>query len=310
MPAYTIFHQMPFMAPLLAAFGSLAFANLLLPKDADAVRTLNNHAYGPNPGQRLDLYVPSRRDTTEPLPLLMFIPGCSWPKGCRLRGRKTAYGFVGKAFAAAGYATAIPDYRRAEEVGHPDFIVDCGRALKAFRRVALKHGGGRGPVYLVGHGAGAYNAVMLALDDEIAKRAGIARNSIGGVAGIAGPYHIKALAGQAPFSATGPAAIEPAPLLTKDAPPMLLMAGSTDRTVCPSHAEHLATAARGVGAHVELRRYDALDHADMLFGLARPYRDRHAILSDIVGFFNNLDPGRREARQDAGAVAAPPLFAG
>ena len=273
----------PVSARLRAALQKLALFDRLVPKDRGGRLAVEDLPYGRHPRQRLDLYLPVA--AAGPLPRLLFIYGGSWD-----HGRKADYGFVGRAFAAAGFATGIPDYRLVPEVHFPDFLVDCGRALAAFSASAAAQGG-TGPVFLVGHSAGAYNAVMLALDDGLARAAGYQRRAIGAVAGLAGPYDFLPFEMAATRAAFGKAAdlraTQPVHLARADAPPMLLLTGDADELVRPRNAERLAAALTARGARAAVHRYPGLGHAGPLVRLARPLRGHRGIdiRADITAFF-------------------------
>src|SRR3546814_6948358 len=53
---------------------------------------------------------------------------------------------------------------------------------------ASRLGGDPARLVLVGHSAGAYNAVMTALDGQWLEREGLGTDAIAGVIGLAGPY--------------------------------------------------------------------------------------------------------------------------
>lgn len=284
---------LPLLMPLLSACTPLGVLNTVVPKDTQSTLAVRDLAYGPDPRQRLDIYLPKRLEA--PPPLLMFVYGGSWRSG-----RKESYGFVGRAFAARGFATAIPDYRLVPEVRFPDFVVDCGKAFKAFRSAARSRTGSSGPCFLAGHSAGAYNAVMLALDDDIARQAGYPRHTIAGVAGISGPYDFLPLRVRATKEAfAGVDDLErtqPVNLAGPEAPPMLLLTSSDDTAVLPENADRLAERLRDAGASAEVRRYDGLGHAGTLVALARPFRSKADILDDITGYFDEIARTARPSR--------------
>jgi acetyl esterase/lipase len=286
LPSRRVTLSLPLLAPLLAACSPLGAMNALVPKDAGSTLAASDIAYGAHPRQRFDVYVPeSSRDDT---PLLMFFYGGSW-RG----GDKADYAFVGRAFAAAGYVTAIPDYRVVPEVRYPDFVIDCGRALAAFQAQAATFGTRAGAVHLVGHSAGAYNAVMLALADELARASGLERSSIKALAGLSGPYDFlplraratrEAFAGVADLEAT-----QPVNRVRPDAPPMLLANGGADTVVVPKNIYRMQELLAAEGAVAVTREYANLGHAGTLLGLARPFRWRGDVLADITGFFAEID---------------------
>ncbi len=289
MPSRRTALSLPLLAPLLAACSPLGVMNALVPKDAGSHRAATDIAYGPHPRQRFDVYVPE--NTGENAPNLMFLYGGSWREG-----DKADYAFVGRAFASAGYVTAIPDYRVVPEVRYPDFVVDCGRALAAFQAQAADFGGKSGPVHLVGHSAGAYNAVMLALADELAEPAGLERGTIAAVAGLSGPYDFLPLRVRATKEAfagvTDLASTQPVNRVRPDAPPMWLANGSEDDIVVPENIHRLRELLVAEGAIAVSREYADLGHAATLLGLARVFRWRANVLADVTGFFAGLEAVR------------------
>ena len=166
--------------PLLAGCGSVAAFNAVIPADAPAGPVTTDVAYGPDPRQKLDIYAagPGGRS-----PTAVFVYGGSWDNGDR-----QSYSFVGRALAARGITTLVPDYRLVPQVRYPDFIVDVASALRWAEDNAASHGGNPRQIVLIGHSAGAYNAVMVALAPEIRAAAGYRMRGLRGVVGLAGPY--------------------------------------------------------------------------------------------------------------------------
>ena len=144
-------------------------------------------AYGEDPRQRIDLYQPDapRADA----PLVVFFYGGGWESG-----ERASYKFVGEAFAAQGYAVAIPDYRLYPQVRWRGFMADAADAVGYLRARPQAANG----IVLAGHSAGAYIAAMLALDESWLEMRDVARCEILGVIGLAGPYDILPLRDDTP----------------------------------------------------------------------------------------------------------------
>src|SRR4051812_20947263 len=138
-------------------------------------------SFGADPRQKLDLYVPGGLD--KPVPVLLFFYGGGWEGGRRQR-----YRAFGRAFASAGIVTAVADYRLYPAVKYPAFVEDAAAALAFLRAHVADHGGDPQRLFVSGHSAGAYNAVMLASEPKFLARHGGALDWIKGVIGIAGPY--------------------------------------------------------------------------------------------------------------------------
>ena len=78
--------------------------------------------------------------------------------------KRQSYGFAGRALANQGFVVVIPDYRLVPKAHWPDFLEDAAAAVAWTHRHIGELGGDPDRIALMGHSAGAYNAVMLALD--------------------------------------------------------------------------------------------------------------------------------------------------
>jgi acetyl esterase/lipase len=274
----TLLAALPALAactPSLGAFDALA------PRDGGGRLTLRDAAYGPDARQKLDMYAP--RDAAGPSPVLVFLYGGSWRTG-----DKDDYNFLGAALAAQGFLTAIPDYRLVPAVRFPSFLEDCAAAVRWVRDNAAGQGGDPERIVLMGHSAGAYNALMLALDARYLAAAGVEANRIKGAVGLAGPYDFipfDVSATQEAFGAAAdPPATQPVNFARADAPPLLLVWGGDDTTVGPRNIESLARKMRDVGGAVETKIYPDIDHIEILLALSRPFRGKAPVLADVAAF--------------------------
>lgn len=238
-------------------------------------------AYGPEPRHRLDIYRPKR--TTGPAPVIVFFYGGSWQGGAR-----SDYAFAGALLARRGFVVAVPDYRIFPAVKFPAFLEDCAAAVAFVASHAAAHGGNPGELFLMGHSAGAYNAVMLALAPVFLREAGMATSGIAGVVGLSGPYDFLPLRDpviKAIFST--PSDIrhtQPITFARGDAPPIFLATGSADITVLPRNTTALGARLRAAGAVVETRIYPALGHIGMILAILPWFAWRAPVLKDVLAF--------------------------
>lgn len=267
--------------PALAGCSSIAAFDTLAPRDPGTRRIVHDANYGAAPRQKLDLYAPD--GAAAPLPIIVFIYGGSWR-----HGDKDNYNFLGAAFAAQGFLTAIPDYRLVPEVRFPGFVEDCAAAVCWVKDNASSHGGDPSRTVLVGHSAGAYNAVMLALDRRYLAAAGAPAQFVRGAVGLAGPYDFAPFDVPATQEAFGqapdPRLTQPIQFARADAPPLLLLWGEDDDTVGPRNIESLARVMREAGGAVETKIYPGIDHIEIAAALSRPYRDKAPVLADVTEF--------------------------
>lgn len=263
-------------AGLSAACSPLTMFATLTPKDR-ARREGQGLAFGEGERRRLDVYAPPA--AAGPAPVAVFFYGGSWDSG-----RRQDYGWVGRALAAQGFLTVVPDYRLYPEVRFPGFLEDGAAAVRWTRENAGGLGGDGSRVVLIGHSAGAYIAAMLALDRRWLGETGAVR----AFAGLSGPYDFLPLDGPITRRTFGEAADLPAtqPLryAASDSPPAFLATGDADTTVYPRNTRKLAAALKGAGARVEERYYAGLNHADTVLALSRPLRGRAPLLGEMTAF--------------------------
>jgi len=273
--------------PALAAAcsPSLGTFDALAPRDAGTERIVRDASYGAAPRQKLDLYTPAGPRTGS-LPTVVFIYGGSWSSG-----DKDDYEFLGTALAAQGFLVAIPDYRLVPEVRFPSFIEDCAQAVRWVQDNASAHGGSD-RIVLIGHSAGAYNAIMLALDAHYLADAGVASQTVRGAIGLAGPYDFLPFDVAATRNAFGqasdPQLTQPVHFARRDAPPLLLLWGEDDTTVGPRNLQGLERAMRAAGGRVETKLYPSIDHIEIMLALSRPFRGRAPVLEDVTAFVRRV----------------------
>lgn len=107
-------------------------------------------AYGADPRQRLDLYLPE----TTARGLAVFVHGGYW----RAFGRES-FGHMAQGVRAAGYAVAVPSYRLAPTVHVPEITADVAAATTlAASRI-------QGPILLAGHSAGGHLVSRMGVAD-------------------------------------------------------------------------------------------------------------------------------------------------
>jgi len=269
------------LAFLTAACSPLAMFNAVIPKDAAAGRVQTGLAYGEHDRQKLDVYPGAGAAASKPI--IVFIYGGGWDSG-----RRQDYAWVGRALAAQGFLTIVPDYRLVPGNLYPDFLADCAAAVRWTRDNAARLGGDPERIVLMGHSAGAYNVAMLALDRRLLESAGVPATAIRGAIGLAGPYDFYPWDADASRNAFGqwpePLATQPVTYARADAPPLLLLHGRSDTTVRPRNTERLGARMRAAGGRVETRIYPDMDHKGILLALSRPFRSRSSVLDDAMTF--------------------------
>jgi acetyl esterase/lipase len=244
-------------------------------------------AYGEAERQALDVYRPTQ-PRASPAPVVVFFYGGSWNSG-----DKADYRFVGQLLASEGYVVVIPDYRLYPAVKFPMFLEDGAAALRWTQDRIAAYGGDPKRLFLMGHSAGAYNAMMLGLDRRYGVAAGFDFANLRGIVGLAGPYDFKfdtdllrAVFG----TAKNPADALPVTYADRPAPPVLLITGDADETVNPANSVSLERHLAAAGNRVCRRDYHGLDHIDIVLQLSSFWHADSVVREQIVDFLS--EPGR------------------
>ena len=159
---------------------------------------------------------------------------------------------------------------------------DSAAALAWIQDNAARLGGDPDRVFVMGHSAGAYNAVMLALDGQWLERAGVTPGFIKGVVGLSGPYDFYPFTSDSARNAfahvADPRVTQPINHVRAPAPPILLLTGDADDTVKMRNSKVLAQALTLAGQPTSPVILSGVDHAGPVLKLAAPFiRDRRVI---------------------------------
>lgn len=232
---------------------------------AQPALTIADVPYGDRQPQRLDLYLPAGQ--AGDAPVLVFFHGGGWQEGTRKDIRATA-----ESLTAAGLIVAVPDYRLYPQAAFPQFVED-GAAAVAHVRWMLGRLGGRHPLFIGGHSAGAFNAAMLAADKHYLAGAGVPADAVAGYVLLSGPYD---MAGPvpAPYAPVFPAATrsraDANAFIDGSEPPLLLLTAAADTVVSPAATHRLAETITAKGGRATVVTTAGSDHLATFRGLGDP----------------------------------------
>lgn len=235
--------------------------------------------YGPDPLQRLDLYLPAH---TAHAPLVLFVHGGGWSVG-----DKSQYASVGERLAGAGLVAAMANYRLSPAVQHPAHAEDVARAVAWCYRHAPAYGADPQRFCLMGHSSGAHLASLVALDPIYLAAHSLVPGLIGRVLGVSGVgYDLNedyAATSVGPFfvdvfgaDATRWAQAAPLQYVLPSAPPFLLIHGLGDTEAPPASTEVFAAALQRAGVPVELDLIPGENHVTVMF----------AVVSQVLAFLH------------------------
>lgn len=233
---------------------------------------------------KLDVYTPN---DAKDAPVVVFFHGGRWE-----RGDKNEYKYIGQALTAMGFVTVIPDYRLYPPAHYKDFLADCAKAVVWAHAFAHAYGGNADKLVMMGADAGAYNAVMLALDPAFLQVAGGNPDWIKGAIGISGPYDMLPLTSPDLRAIFGPpdqfAQSQPIFWVNGGNPPLLLIASEADKVVSVRNTEELFNRVKRANGPVEKVIYKGLSHADTVADLAAPLRGRADIRPNVAAFVRRV----------------------
>lgn len=133
-------------------------------------RVERNLAYGSDPRQRLDVYIPAN---AQDAPAILMVHGGGWRRGdkqlWRVVKNKVAH-WVGR-----GYLFVSTDYRLVPQADPVGQAHDVARALAFVEANLRSWGGDPARLVMMGHSAGAHLVALLTADPAIAAREGAKR---------------------------------------------------------------------------------------------------------------------------------------
>lgn len=274
------------LAATLAGCSFVEFGVANAPAVFAGVQRHRDLAYGEDPRQRLDVYVPRGAANR---PVVIFWYGGSWVKGA-----KAEYRFVGTTLAEHGFVAILPDYRLYPQVAFPAFDADGARAVAWVQRHAREFGGNPSNIVLMGHSAGGHTAAYLALNHDFLREFGADPACISGLVGLSGTYVLVPDTDE--LRATFPAPYteadwQPIRFVDAHAPPTLLLHGLADKEVSPREAEELRDALSRNHVRVQLILYPHRGHSATVASFAPITRWRTPAVKQTVEFIDGLTPG-------------------
>ena len=242
------------------------------------VRLLRDVAYGPQPRQRMDVYLPAP-GAGDKAAVVFLVHGGGWRYGDKAHSRLVQNKVA--RWVPRGVVLVSVNYRMLPEAGPDEQLRDVARALAAAQRQAPSWGADPQRFVTMGHSAGAHLVALLAATPALAQAQGalpvrgtVALDSAAlDVPRIMDERHAR-LYDQA--FGSDPAfwrAVSPVHQLQQPAPPVLAVC-STRRRVSCDQAQRFAAQGRALGMRVEVLPQD-LSHGQVneQLGLPGAYTD-------------------------------------
>lgn len=248
--------------------------------------------YGDEPLQDLDIYYPkpltqamkAESAITQTYPMVVFVHGGSWENGS-----KEEYAFVGQSLAQAGYVTAVINYRKAPEHVYPDYVKDTAQAIAWSHNNANSLHADPDRMAVIGHSAGAFNAVAAIANEDFLAPYGMKPTDISAVIGIAGPYSYDFRKFDS-ATAFGPNAtpdqVMPDRQIKGKQPPYLLLTAEKDKIVYDTNAIKMTEALKAAGVTVDNGVIKGASHATSIGAMAPPLRWVNDVRAQVLTYLN------------------------
>jgi acetyl esterase/lipase len=227
------------------------------------------YANNENPKQMVDLYLPKKRNSDKPLPVVALIHGGGWVNGDRIGYASTAIQIV----RTGDYAAVGVGYRLTHETHWPDQIYDCKAAIRWIRGHAKEYNLDPDRIAVWGSSAGGHLSSLLGTSGDVKQLEGSEgsfanmSSRVQAVCNFCGPEDftkalmydkdgkpivndpavIGLLGGSYEEKHAEAVAASPLTYVSKDDPPFLNIQGTEDKRVAFANAEAIQAALQKVG---------------------------------------------------------------
>jgi acetyl esterase/lipase len=193
---------------------------------------------------KLDLYLPANGKN---FATLVWFHGGALKAGSKDGGETPK---IARALAGDGIAVASVNYRLSPKATYPAYVEDSAAAVAWVRAHIAEHGGDPAKVFISGHSAGGYLALMLAMDARWLKPHGLTPDSFAGYIPLSGQtmthYTVREERGIGKETIIADEAA-PVHYCRKDTPPMLVLAADHDMAARAEENEYLVAVLKGAG---------------------------------------------------------------
>jgi acetyl esterase/lipase len=221
---------------------------------------------------KLDIFSTS---ATQAKPVLIWFHG-----GALKAGDKSDGHAIAASLAAPGLVVVTPNYRLSPDVRYPAYVQDAAASVAWVQDHIRAYGGDPEKLFVGGHSAGAWLALMIGLDERYLASHELRPSDLAGLIPVSGQtmthFTVREERGIGQYTITADAAA-PVHHVRKDSPPMLLLYADNDLVARAEENEYFVAVMKGAGNDgvVGLKITDR-DHGTVAFRIAKegdPGRD-------------------------------------
>ncbi len=219
-------------------------------------------ADSPADTNKLDIFMP---EAAKNVPVVMYFHGGALKGGSKLDGEALA-----ARIGHDGIGVVSANYRLAPAVQHPGHVQDAAAAFAWVKANIHHYGGNPENIYLSGHSAGAYLAVLLALNPEYLESQGLGIDTIRGVAPISPFLYVEETAKDRPKDVWGEdpdgwLKASVTPYINPGKPPMLMIYADGDEDWRREQIERFVTQMKKAGNDaISLKQVSNRDHFSII----------------------------------------------
>jgi acetyl esterase/lipase len=170
--------------------------------------------------------------------------------GRKVAGDAVKTAKIARSLAAAGIAVVAPNYRFSPKVTFPAYIEDAAAAVAWARKHIAGYGGDPSRIFIGGHSAGGYLALMLGMDAHYLGDVGVKLSDIAGLIPVSGQtmthYTVREERGIGKFAVTADDAA-PVHFARADTPPFLVLYADHDMAARAEENAFFVALMKGAG---------------------------------------------------------------
>lgn len=261
-----------------------SFYQTMTEKTAQVRKDLPHHldlAYGTDPKQKLDIYLPKNKNLAS-APVFLFFHGGGFREGDRAQ-----YGAVAAPFAKHGIITAVASYRlTVDDFHYPDQPNDAKAAIKWLYENVAQYGGDPNSIYVGGHSAGAILTADIGVDRNWMAQAGLPKEILKGIVPVSAPYDMRAEGRpgeQSSYAPTPELQEQASPILhvTDPAPEAIVAVGSVEKY--QESSQELVNKLKAKGSDAQYLLLDGEDHKDTALSLTNENSELFQAVLAMIG---------------------------
>ena len=239
-------------------------------------------AYGKDPKQKLDLYLP--KGSLKDAPVFLFLHG-----GGMREGDRAQYGYLAQPFLENGIMVALASYRLTPKNTYPDQPNDSRDAVAWLYKNIASYGGDPRDLYVGGHSAGGHLSGLICANTNWLPERSVPRDALQGCVPMSSDHGFEAIQKRTRYLPDASDHKEATPILNIKNPPshfVVAAGGDEERRIEPT--KEFAAKLREAGSTAVVVFGEGMDHAEIVAALG----DGHSkLFKAVLDMIRSAQPG-------------------